>query len=244
MFGLIAYGCYELCQNENAHKTEMTAKKGMQGPREIPVVAVAAHSGDMPVYLEGLGTVTAFQSVTVKPRVDGQLISVNFREGQEVRQGELLAQLDPRPFQVVLDQAKGSLAQAKGNLAKDEAALRDAEANYVRDQELFKQQIIAKQQLDTQLASADQIRGSIEADNAAIEAAQATINSAQLNLSTRASPRLSPAALVCAKSTPATSSTLQTLTGLPSSRNCNPSLSSSPFQKTIAACARQTRPWR
>jgi multidrug efflux system membrane fusion protein len=118
----------------------------------------------------------------VKPRVDGQLISVNFREGQEVQKDELLAKLDPRPFQVVLDQAKGNLAQAKGTLAKDQAALRDAQANYVRDQELFKEQIIAQQQLDTQLASADQIRGSIEADNAAIEAAQATINSAELNL--------------------------------------------------------------
>ncbi len=182
IFALIAYGCYELYQSENTRKTEMTAKKGMKGPRSVPVVAATARAGDMPVYLQGLGNVTPFNSVIVKPRVDGQLVSVNFREGQEVKQGDLLAQLDPRPFQVVLDQAKGNLAQAKGTLAKDQAALRDAQANYVRDQELFKQQIIAQQQLDTQLAAADQIRGSIEADNAAIEAAQATINSANLNL--------------------------------------------------------------
>jgi multidrug efflux system membrane fusion protein len=182
VFGLIAYGCFELYQSENTRKAEMTAKKGNKGPRSVPVVAATARSGDMPVYLQGLGTVTAFNSVIVKPRVDGQLISVNFREGQEVHQGDLLATLDPRPFQVVLDQANGNLAQAKGTLAKDQAALRDAQANYVRDQELFKQQIIAQQQLDTQLASADQIRGSIEADNAAIQAAQATINSANLNL--------------------------------------------------------------
>jgi multidrug efflux system membrane fusion protein len=182
VFGLIAYGCYELYQSENARKADMTAKKGMKGPRSVPVVTATARTGDMPVYLQGLGTVTANNTVTVKPRVDGQLISVNFREGQEVQKDELLAKLDPRPFQVVLDQAKGNLAQAKGTLAKDQAALRDAQANYVRDQELFKEQIIAQQQLDTQLASADQIRGSIEADNAAIEAAQATINSAELNL--------------------------------------------------------------
>jgi membrane fusion protein, multidrug efflux system len=182
VFGLIAYGCYTLYQSENARKADMTAKKGMKGPRSLPVVAATARLGDMPVYLEGLGTVTAFNSVIVKPRVDGQLISVNFREGQEVQQGDLLAQLDPRPFQVVLDQANGNLAQANGTLAKDEAALRDAQANYVRDQELFKSQIIAQQQLDTQLATADQVRGSIEADKAAIEAAQATINSAKLNL--------------------------------------------------------------
>jgi multidrug efflux system membrane fusion protein len=182
VFGLIGYGCYKLYQSENARKADMTAKKGMKGPRSLPVVAATARRGDMPVYLQGLGTVTAFNSVTVKPRVDGQLISVNFREGQEVQQGDLLAVLDPRPFQVVLDQANGNLAQAKGTLAKDEAALRDAQANYVRDQELFKSQIIAQQQLDTQLASADQVRGSIEADKAAIEAAQATINAAKLNL--------------------------------------------------------------
>jgi multidrug efflux system membrane fusion protein len=182
VFGLIAYGCYELYQSENARKADMTAKKGMKGPRSVPVVTATAHSGDMPVYLQGLGTVTANNTVTVKPRVDGQLISVNFREGQEVHQGDVLAELDPRPFQVALDQANGNLAQAKGTLAKDEAALRDAQANYVRDQELFKEQIIAQQQLDTQLASADQIRGSIQADNAAIEAAQAAINSAKLNL--------------------------------------------------------------
>jgi multidrug efflux system membrane fusion protein len=183
VFALIGYGCYKLYQSENNRKASMSAaKKGMKGPRNLPVVAVAARSGDMPVYLQGLGTVTANNTVTVKAREDGQLISVNFREGQEVQQGELLATLDPRPFQVALDQANGNLAQAKGTLAKDQAALRDAQANYVRDQQLFKENIIAQQQLDTQLATADQIRGSIEADNAGIQAAQAAINSANLNL--------------------------------------------------------------
>jgi multidrug efflux system membrane fusion protein len=182
VFALIGYGCYKLYQSQNDKKAQQSAKKGMKGPRSLPIVAATARSGDMPVYLQGLGTVTAFNTVTVKPRVDGQLISVNFREGQEVQPGDLLARLDPRPFQVALDQAKGTLAQAKGTLAKDQAALRDAQANYARDQELFKAQIIAQQQLDTQLAAADQVRGTIEADNAAIEAAQATINNANLNL--------------------------------------------------------------
>ncbi len=182
VFALIGYGCYELYQSQNARKAQMAAMRSMHGPRSIAVVTATARSGNMPVYLQGLGTVTANNTVIVKPRVDGQLINVNFREGQEVKQGDLLAQLDPRPFQVALDQAVGNLAQAKGNLAKDQAALRDAQANYERDKELFKDQIIAQQQLDTQLASADQIRGSIQADNAAIEAAQATIDSAKLNL--------------------------------------------------------------
>ncbi len=182
IFALIGYGCYRLYRFEATKKAAVGSMRGMQRPHNIPVAAVPAHRGNMPVYLEGLGTVTAFNTVTVKPRVDGQLISVNFKEGQLVQKGAVLAELDPRPFQVALDQAKGTLAQAQGTLAKDQAALRDAQANYVRDQELFKENIIAKQQLDTQLATADQSRGSIESDKAVIAASQAAIDSAQLNL--------------------------------------------------------------
>ena len=183
IFGLLGYGCYRLYRYETSKKAAMSSKRGLaNGPRSIPVVATPARLGDMPVYLEGLGTVTAFNTVTVRPRVDGQLIGVNFKEGQIVRQGDVLAEIDPRPFQVALDQAKGTQAQSRGNLARDQAALRDAEANYQRDLELFKENIIAKQQLDTQLAAADQIRGAIEADKAVIVANQAAIDSAQLNL--------------------------------------------------------------
>jgi multidrug efflux system membrane fusion protein len=183
VFAVIGWGCYKLYQYETGKKAALASTKGMMRPHTIPVGAAAAHRGDMPVYLQGLGTVTAFNTVTVKPRVDGQLIAVSFREGQFVHKGDLLAEIDPAPFQVALDQAKGNLAQAQGNLAKDQASLRDAQANYVRDQQLFKDQIIAKQQMDTQLATADQYRGSIEADNAAIAAANAAINNAKLNLS-------------------------------------------------------------
>ncbi len=183
VFALIGYGCYRLYQFETGKKTAAAGtRRGMLKPRSIPVVAAPVQRGNMPVYLEGLGTVTAFNTVTVKPRVDGQLISVNFKEGQFVNKGDVLAEIDPRPFQVALDQANGTLAQAKGNLVKDQAALRDAQVNYVRDQELFKESIIAKQQLDTQLATADQSRGAIEADKAVIESAQAAIDAAKLNL--------------------------------------------------------------
>src|SRR5579884_3251214 len=182
IFGLIGYGCYALYKFETAKKAAMSSMRGMAKPRAISVVAEAAHLGDMPVYLQGLGTVTAFNTVTVKPRVDGQLIHVNFKEGQFVHQGDVLAEIDPRPFQVALAQAEGQLAQAKGTLAKDQAALRDAEVNYQRDQALFKENIIAKQQLDTQQAAVGQAQGVIEADKAAIEAAQAAIDSAKLNL--------------------------------------------------------------
>lgn len=183
IFGAIGYGCYKLYNFENSKKDESaTAGKGLRRPNNIPVEAAAARAGDLPVYLEGLGTVTAFNTVTVKSRVDGQLTQVDFKEGQYVNKGDLLGVVDPRPYQVALDQAKGTMAQAKGNLAKDQASLRDAQANYVRDQELFKDNIIAKQQLDTQLATADEVQGSIQADNATISAAQAAIDAAQLNL--------------------------------------------------------------
>ncbi len=183
IFGLIGFGCYKLYVTEEGKKAVLSSRRGAQRQRtNIPIVAAAAHSGDMPVYLQGLGTVTAFNTVTVKARADGQLINVSYHEGQFVNKGDLLAEIDPRPYQVALDQAKSLLAQAQGTLAKDQAALKDAQANYSRDQELFKEQIIAKQQLDTQLAAADQVRGSIQADEAAINAAQSTINSAQLNL--------------------------------------------------------------
>jgi membrane fusion protein, multidrug efflux system len=184
VFALIAFGCYELYRYEGSKKAVVSSRKGaLRGARNnIPVVASAAYRGDMPVYLQGLGTVTAFNTVTVKTRVDGQLVNVTYHEGQFVNKGDLLAEIDPRPYQVALEQAKSMLAQAEGTLAKDQAALKDAQANYARDQELFREQIIAKQQLDTQLATADQARGAIQADQAAISSAQANINNAQLNL--------------------------------------------------------------
>jgi multidrug efflux system membrane fusion protein len=182
-FALIGFGCYKLYVYENNKKEALSAvAKTTMKPAAAFVTAAAARRGDMPVYLQGIGTVTAFNTVTVKTRVDGQLVSVNFKEGQDVRKGDVLAEIDPRPYQVALDQAKGNLDQAKGTLAKDRAALQDAQINYVRDQQLFKDQIIAKQQLDTQLATADQVRGSIEADQASIAAAQAAIDNARLNL--------------------------------------------------------------
>ncbi|MFL6351730.1 MAG: MdtA/MuxA family multidrug efflux RND transporter periplasmic adaptor subunit [Bryobacteraceae bacterium] len=170
VFAAIGYGCYRLYQFETAKSEALTAKKGAAlRPRSIPVVAATASAGDMPVYLQGLGTVTAFNTVTVKSRIDGQLVNVAFHEGQFVHTGDLLAEIDPRPYQVALD-------QAQGNLARDQATLRDAEVNLERDQELYNNKIIAKQQLDTQAATVQQAHGSLVAD-------QATIDNAKLNLS-------------------------------------------------------------
>jgi len=134
----------------------------------VPVIVATAQRGDLPVYFNGLGTVTAFNTVTVRSRVDGQLISVAFKEGQFVHEGDLLAQIDPRPFQVQLE-------QALGQLAKDQAQRRDAEVNFERFKLLFKEGVIAQQQLDTQAALVGQFDGAIASD-------QAQINNAKLQL--------------------------------------------------------------
>lgn len=135
----------------------------------VPVVVATAQHGDVPIYFMGLGTVTAFNTVTVHSRVDGQLVSVAFKEGQFVHQGDVLAQIDPRPFQVVLEQAEGALA-------KDQAQRKDAETNFERFKLLFNEGVIPKQQLDTQQAQVGQFDGAIKTD-------QATIDSAKLQLS-------------------------------------------------------------
>jgi multidrug efflux system membrane fusion protein len=133
--------------------------------RPIPVVGAPVVSRDMPVYLRGLGTVIAFNTVTVRSRVDGELVKVNFKEGQEVRAGDLLAQIDPRPFQV-------QLHQAEANLAKDQAQLADAKVNLERFADLYQQGVIAKQQLDSQNALVGQLEGAVGADKAQVENAK------------------------------------------------------------------------
>jgi multidrug efflux system membrane fusion protein len=119
----------------------------------------------MPIYLRGLGNVAAFNSVAVKTRVDGQLIAIHFQEGQFVQAGDLIAEIDPRPFQVQLE-------QAQGQLARDQAQLNDANVNLARYQALWEAQVIPKQQLDTQAAQVGQFKGTIEADKAAIDNAK------------------------------------------------------------------------
>jgi multidrug efflux system membrane fusion protein len=146
-------------------KTRAAAKKGPRGERPVPVVAVAASTADVGVTLEGLGTVTPVATVTVRSRVDGQLMKILFREGQVVKAGELLAEIDPRPFQV-------QLAQAEAQHARDLALLRNAQVDLERYRVLHKQDSIARQQLDTQEALVRQTEATVKMDLAAIENAR------------------------------------------------------------------------
>jgi len=135
----------------------------------VPVGVATAERHDVPVYLKGLGNVTASNTVSVKSRVDGQLSQVTFKEGQNVSKGDLLAVIDPRPFQV-------ALSQAQANLYRDQAQLKDAQLNYERFKSLLDESgAISRQQVDTQKASADQLEGAVRAD-------EAQIDNAKLNL--------------------------------------------------------------
>jgi multidrug efflux system membrane fusion protein len=134
-------------------------------PRGVSVVTAVARTGDLPVYLTGLGTVTALNTVTVRSRVDGELAAVVFREGQIVRKGDLLAEIDPRPFQVQLE-------QAAGQLAKDAATLQNSRLDLERYRVLAAQDSIPKQQLDTQAAIVAQGEGALKTDQGQVDAAR------------------------------------------------------------------------
>ncbi|HKD52178.1 MAG TPA: MdtA/MuxA family multidrug efflux RND transporter periplasmic adaptor subunit [Candidatus Acidoferrum sp.] len=138
---------------------------GGMGNFSVPVVVATAQQGDLPVYFNGLGTVTAFNTVTVHSRVDGQLVNVAYREGQYVHEGDLLVQIDPRPYQVQLE-------QAEGQLAKDQALRKDAQVNFERYKLLFDEGVIPQQQLDTQGSLVGQFDGAIKSDQSQVDNAK------------------------------------------------------------------------
>ena len=139
--------------------------KASSPPPAIPVGVAIVKQGDFNVYLNGLGSVQAFNTVSLKTRIDGQIMQVNFREGQDVKKGETLLVIDPRPYEV-------ALAQAQANLQKDEAQLTNAKAQYERNRVLYEQGVIAKQDLDTLQASFGTFEGTIASDKAAIKNAE------------------------------------------------------------------------
>lgn len=167
--GLMAVLIFAFCgcvgQNPQAASK---GKRGGAGNMAVSIAVAKVSSMDLPVYLRGLGSVEAFNTVVVKSRIDGQLVKINFREGQEVKEGDLLAVIDPRPYQV-------ALAQAEATLYKDQSALKDAKLNMDRFAGLVKDGVIPQQQYDTQVSMVGQLEGAVRAD-------QANVDNQKLNL--------------------------------------------------------------
>ena len=167
-FALLLGGCGHTSADSKQKGGGGKGGRGGGAQMTVPVAVAKAEVRDLPILLNGLGSVEAFNTVAVKSRIDGQLIKVNVKEGQEVKQGELLAEIDPRPYEV-------QLSQTQATLFKDQAALRDARLNLERFQQLYKDGVIPKQQFDTQGSLEAQLDGAVRAD-------QAQVDTVKLNL--------------------------------------------------------------
>lgn len=151
--------------SQSAQQRSAGSRHGMRGAALAPVQAAIATSESVPRYLTGLGTITAANTVTVRSRVDGQLQAIHFQEGQQVKAGDLLAEIDPSQFKI-------ALAQAQGQLAKDQATLANARRDLARFQQLVKTNLVSRQELDAQQALVNESVGTIKADEAAVASAQ------------------------------------------------------------------------
>jgi multidrug efflux system membrane fusion protein len=153
----------------NAKEQDIVAMTmAAQADRPVPIQVSAVERKTMPIFLTALGTVTAYNTVTVKTRVDGQLMKVPVLEGQAVKQGQLLVEIDPKPYQA-------ALAQAQGQLVKDQANAVNARAEASRYEALLQAGVVSKESQQAQASTAGQAEGSIAADQAAIEAAKVNL---------------------------------------------------------------------
>jgi multidrug efflux system membrane fusion protein len=141
--------------------------------RPIPVTVATVSRRDVPVYLQGLGNVVAYNTVTVRSQVDGRLQELPFKEGQTVKRGQVLAQIDPRPFIAAQHQAEGALA-------RDEAQLANARLNLKRFRALRAENLVAQQQVDDQAATVAQLEGAVGIDHAAVETARLNVEYARI----------------------------------------------------------------
>src|SRR6266849_7560729 len=168
VFSLLWLGalCLSLagCSSDDSKQQQAQAA----APRAVSVAVAPVQRQDVPVYLTGLGSVTAFNTANIKSRVEGQIVQVNFSEGQNVWQGELLILIDPRPYQAQLE-------QAQAQLFRDQAQLRDAKLNLDRYTSLIPSGSISRQQVDTQRALADQLEGTVRNDQGLIDTAKLQI---------------------------------------------------------------------
>ena len=167
-FALVLSGCGHTSADSKQKGGGGKGGRGGGAQMTIPVAVAKVEVRDLPILLNGLGSVEAYNTVAVKSRIDGQLIKVNVKEGQEVKEGELLAEIDPRPYEV-------QLSQAQATLFKDQSALKDARLNLERFQQLYKDGVIPKQQFDTQGSLEGQLDGAVRAD-------QAQVDTVKLNL--------------------------------------------------------------
>jgi multidrug efflux system membrane fusion protein len=179
ILGLIVVIClavvaWRIYQNQKQTAANSVSQAAALLSRPVPVQVTPVQQQPMPIFLTALGTVTPYMSVTVKARVNGELLPVKFTEGQQVKQGQTIMVIDPRPYQAALDQAKGTLAH-------DEALLKDAQAEYARYKTLYDAGVTSKETLDADAANQGQYMGAIQSDKAAIETAQLQLDWCQIH---------------------------------------------------------------
>ena len=165
LLSALGFAGWRIYENQQAAKATNARQAAALMGRPVPVQVVGVTQQPMPIYFTALGTVMPYMSVTVKARVNGQLLPVKFTEGQEVRQGQTIMEIDPKPYQAALNQAKGTLAH-------DEALLKNAEAQYARYKALYAAGVVSKESMEEQESLQGQYQGAIQSDKAAIENTQ------------------------------------------------------------------------